>query len=246
MKNISLGLVILPLLIISCTNDTIDTTYAFDSKASGKKSEKKESLLHNLTPENPANIYDYAGKLHNAFLDLYLSGNYQHNTIAQISKRIQKIANGNSDGTLLKLQPMVSKNLEEIQKIVKNPEAALQDAISNASMADEAKNSLFNFMNAALFWENEEYEAIYQSIISYESSVINNDEFSDEDKQIILTVSSITRYSLYYNKKRKDEDWETSVGNRVGAVGGDVKSSFSTISRSLIAGIMINNLVANR
>ena len=246
MKNISLGLVILPLLIISCTTDTIDTADTVDSKVSGKKSEKGARLVQILSPENPENVYDYVGKLHNDLLETYLAGNYQYSTNTQISEQLEAIVAMNSDVALLNLETSVAVNLEEIQAIVNNPEAKLDDAIANSSMTTAAKISLSSFMSAALLWKNEEYAAIYQSIISYESAVISNTEFSVEDKRIILTTSSIARYSIYYDKKPPyDEDWETSVGNRVGAVSGAVDNSLTAISRSLIVRIMISNLVAD-
>ena len=88
MKNISLRLVILPLLIVSCTTDAIDNIESIDSKISNKKSAKSARLMQNMAPENPANIYDFSGKLHNDILDAYLSVNYQCNTIGQISQQI--------------------------------------------------------------------------------------------------------------------------------------------------------------
>ena len=42
---------------------------------------------------------------------------------------------------------------------------------------------------------------------------------SSEDKRIILTTTSIIRYSAY-KKKRKDKDWETSVTSIAAAVSG--------------------------
>ena len=246
MKNISLGLVILSLLIISCTTDTSGTADTINSKVSGKKSEKGARLLQSLIPENPANVYDYVGKLHNDLLEAYLAGNYQYSSIAQISEQVNAIAIANSDAALLNLEPNLSDNLEEIQEIIDNPEAKLDEAITNSSMTNAAKTSLSSFMNATLLWKNEEYGAIYQFIISYESAVMTNTNFSDEDKRIILTTSSIARYSLYYDKQPPhDEDWDTSVGNRVGGVSGAIDNSFTAVCRSLITGIMINNVVAD-
>ena len=114
MKNISLGLLILPLLIISCTTDAIDTADTIDSKISGKKSEKGARLMQTLSPENPENVYDYAGKLHNDLLETYLAGNYQYSTIAQISEQVEAIVAMNSDVALLNLERGVPVNLEEI------------------------------------------------------------------------------------------------------------------------------------
>ena len=246
MKNISLCLVIFPLLIISCTADNIDTSdNSTDSNVNSKKLEKSARLVENLTPENPANVYDLAGKLHNDILDTYLEGSYQYNTISQISQQIETIAVANNDLALLNFATNVPVNLEEIQAIVNNPEAELDEAIVNSSMTNAAKGSLSSFMNAALLWENEEYGTIYQSIVSYESSVMTNSQFSSEDKRIILTTSSIARYSLYYSKERKDKDWETSVGNRVGGASGALDQSLTAIKMALITGISQNNLVTD-
>lgn len=243
MKNISLGLVILPLLIISCTTDSIDNTESINGKVSSEKSEKSARLVQNLTPENPANIYDLAGKLHNDILDIYLAGNYQYTTIAQISQQVEAIAAEDNDLMLLKSGKNLPINLEVIQEIVNNPQAKLDEAIANSTMTNVAKGSLSSFMNDVLLWENDEYGAIYQFIISYESSVMTNPQFNDEDKRIILTTSSIIRYSLYFTKERKDEDWDSSVGNRVGGLSGAINNSSIAIRRSLVTGIMINNLV---
>ena len=248
MKNISLGLVILPLLIISCTTERIDNDESIgtlDSKVSAKKSEKSAGVGQNLIPENPANVYDYAGKLHNELLDVYLAGNYQYSTILQISEQVQAIAAENEDVALLNSATSILANLEEIQEIIDNPEGKLDNLLANSSMTDAAKISLYSFMNATLLWENEDYEIIYQSIISYESAVMDSTEFNDEDKRVILTTSSIARYSIYYEKKRKDEDWDSNVGNRVGAVSGALDNSFIAIIRSLITEIVINNLVTD-
>ncbi|MDI6033364.1 hypothetical protein QLS91_09790 [Flavobacterium sp. LB2P84] len=246
MKNISLCLVVFPLLIISCSADSVDTSdNSTDSKVNSKKLEKSARLVENLPPENPANVYDLAGKLHNDILDTYLAGNYQYNTISQISQQIEAIAVMNNDLAILNFATNVPVNLEEIQAIVNNPEAELDEAIVNSSMTNAAKGSLSTFMNAALLWENEEYGTIYQSIVSYESSVMTNSQFSSEDKRIILTTSSIARYSLYYSKERKDKDWETSVGNRVGGASGALDQSLTAIKMALITGISQNNLVTD-
>lgn len=243
MKNISLGLVILPLLIVSCTTDSIDNTESINGKVSSEKSEKSARLVQNLTPENPANIYDLAGNLHNDILDIYLAGNYQYTTIAQISQQVEAIAAANNDLMLLNLGTNLPINLDIIQETVNNPQAKLDEAIANSTMTNLAKGSLSSFMNDVLLWENDEYGAIYQSIISYESSVMTNPQFNNEEKRIILTTSSIVRHSLYYAKERKDEDWDSSVGNRVGGLSGAINNSSIAIRRSLVTGIMINNLV---
>jgi hypothetical protein len=245
MKNISFPLVILQLLTISCTPDTIDNIERIDSTVSMKKLEKSTHVVQNPIPENPANIYDFAGKLHNDILDVYLAGNYQHTTIAQISQQIEAIAAANTELMLLDTGTNPPLNLNIIQEIVNNPQLQLDQSITNSSMTSAAKGSLSSFMNDVVLWENHPYEEIYQNVISYESSVIANSGFSNEDKRIILTTSSIVRYSIYYNLIRKDKDWPPSAGHRVGGVSGSIENSTTAIKRSLITGIMIRTLVTH-
>ena len=246
MKNISLYLMILSLLIISCSADPIDTASSINNKESSKKSEKTARMTESLPPANSENVYDYAGKFHNKLLEAYLAGNYQDSTMVQISEQVLAIAASNSDLALLDLEMNIPANLEEMEAIVHSPETMLNETIANSSMTTAAKNSLSSFMDAVLLWENEEYEVIYQSIISYESVVLTNPQFSSEDKRIILTSSAITRYSLYYNTQPPyDEDWETSVGNRVGGVSGAIENPFTAITNALITGIITNNISTN-
>lgn len=206
MKNLSLWLLIVPLLIVSCTADTIDSADSITNK-SGGKSEESARLVHNLTPENPANAYDIAGKLNNDILDVYLASNDNYDTTAAISQQFE--------------------------------------AITSSSMTYEAKLSLSSFMSAVLLWENAEYEQIHQAIISYESSVMAHSQFNIADKRIILTTSSMVRYSLFYVKERKDKDWESIVGNRVGG-GSDVVDKLATAAKmALITRILQKNLAAD-
>jgi hypothetical protein len=240
MKNLLLLLVVLASLLVSCTSESIDNTKILDDGLIENKSKKTAKLLQNLSPENPANEYDIAGKIHNDILDVYLSGNYSYNTIAQISQKVDSISALNSD--ILNMATSLPCNFQEIQETVDDPQIKLEQAIANSSMTNAAKISLSNFMDSILLWETNEYAIIHQSIISFEASVISNTEFSNEDKRIILTTSSIARYSSYYAKERKDKDWETSVGNRVGAVQGAVANSSTAINKSIVTGLIIQNL----
>jgi hypothetical protein len=243
MKNISFSLVILSLLIVSCTTDSIDIVESINNKVNNTESEKTARLVQDLTPENPANIYDFAGKLHNDILDVYLAGNYHHTTLAQISQQIESVAAANNNLLLLDTGINLSVDLNIIQEIINNPQVKLDQAIVNSTMTSAAKDSLSSFMSNVILWNNQSYEEIYESIISYESDVISNPTFNNEDKRIILTTSSIIRYSIYYEIVEKDKDWDTSTGHRVAGLIGAIDNSSLAIKRSLVTGIMIHNLI---
>jgi hypothetical protein len=236
--------ILFPFLITSCTDDLY--IESIDNEViDKKKSRRSASKVAELNPENPANQYDVAGKVHNDILEIYLMGNYQYSTIAQISEQVESIASLNSYLMTLNLDNDIPINTLEISNIVNHPSLTLNQIMVNCSMTDPAKISLSNFIESLMQQKDGEYENIYQSIISYESLVMGNTQFNNEDRRIILTVSSIARYSLFYDKKRKDEDWDTSVGNLVGGVSGAINNSSTAVKMALITGISQNNHVTD-
>lgn len=239
MKNLLLSVVVFASLLISCTNDThFDETGILNNNIINHKETSK--LNQTLGPENPANAFDYTGKIHNDILDVYLSGNYSASTAAEIVQKVDSIAALNSE--FLSLEANIPINFIEIQSIIDAPYTQLQQEIAACPMTNNAKNCLSSFMDSLQLWETDEYAVIHQSVVSWEDSVINNPQFSSEEKRIILTSSSIARHSMYYAKERKDKDWETSVGNRAGAVQGAASNCSTAINRSVVAGLLIYNL----
>lgn len=239
MKNL-LSLVIIISLLASCTSENIESTKNIDNSTAKEKSIKTGKMLTGLQPENTANPYDIAGKIHNDILDAYLTGYHTCSTIAEVSQKVDSISALNND--LLSLETSSPVINGEIQEIIDNAQTALEQAIASSPMTSTAKDCLSGFMASMLLWEANEYSIIHQSIISFEAAVLSNVQFSQEEKRIILTTSSITRYAIYYTRERKDKDWETSVGNRVGAVQGAVANSSAAVKRSTVAGIMIQNM----
>ena len=241
MKNLLLMLVIIVSLLVSCTNENIDeNTTLVENSLTKAKPKHSGKMTQTTSPENPDNPYDIAGKIHNDILDSYLAASYSFTTMLQISHKVDSISALNTDFS--NLAATLPLNFGEIQATVDTPQLKLEQAIANSGMTNAAKICLANFMDSIVLWETDEYEVIHPSIISFETSVINNTQFTNEDKRIILTTSSIARYSIYYAKEIKDKDWETSVGNRVGALQGAIANSSTAVNRSVLTGIIIQNL----
>lgn len=219
MKNLLVMLVIIFSLLVSCTNENIDEkTTLVENSLSKTKPRHSGKMIQTTSPENPDNPYDIAGKIHNDILDSYLTASYPFTTIVQISHKVDSISALNNDFT--NLETTLPLNFGEIQETYNTPQRKLEQAIANSGMTNAAKICLANFMDSIALGETGEYELLHPSIISFETSVISNTQFTAEDKRIILTTSSIVRYSIYYKKERKDKDWETSVGNRAGTLQG--------------------------
>ena len=195
------------------------------------------------TPKNNTNPYDTIGRIQNQVLDIYLSANHNHSTIEQINGEIELITNNYGNTSIgNSTQAPFSIGLQ-INNIVNAPQSSLNTIIANSHLTNQAKTNLSGFINSLLFLKNEEYEDIYEFIITYESSIVGNMVFNNEDKRIILTISSLARYSFYYEKKRKDKDWETSVGNIVASVSGALENSLTAVSMALVTGISQNTIV---
>ncbi|MBS7230972.1 hypothetical protein KHA90_08045 [Flavobacterium psychroterrae] len=113
---------------------------------------------------------------------------------------------------------------EMIVAILADPEVKLVELIEASSLSVEVKNSLYGFVFDLVNRQQTDYEDVYSFIISYEAAVIADSSLQTDEKDTILKVSAISRYSLYA-EARKDRDWETAVTNKKGSLdysGGEI------------------------
>ncbi|KFF13756.1 hypothetical protein [Flavobacterium hydatis] len=244
MKTISLWVVILSSLLISCTNDEVSTT-------NENASEEVDQISTGLSPTdvaNPVNPYDKLGVAYEDILTIYetLDTN-SDTTILRISERVSKIALQNKDLMSLNMGNNTSVvSPQEIEVLLKNPMSCLQETLAKSSMTIEAKRCLFDFINSLLLQEKEEYDIIYQHILRFEISVMNNSTFTISDKKIILSSSSLAKYILRIIKKRKDPDWKTSIGNFEGAVKGVIYSPLQGVTTAVVLDIIKQKNILSR
>ncbi|MFH7012390.1 hypothetical protein ACHRV5_10985 [Flavobacterium sp. FlaQc-52] len=231
MKKILLLLVLLPSLLISCSSEEI-------MEASQTLTEPN-STAESPMPGNAANPYDAAGRAHNNILDLYEAMNTVNDTtITMISNRVKEIALANTDVMLLNTGYSTTVlSPEEIGEIVIDPAANLNTVITASTLTAGAKTSLSHFIDSLLLLEKEKYEVIYQFIISYETTVIDNGQFNNFDKRALLLTTSLLRHWYFHIRERRDPDWGKSKGNAVGALKGALKGPFTAVTGSLVVGI---------
>ena len=241
MKNLSSGFIILSTLIISCTTDN-------DVQA------KKQSLTDAATisvlkaqevnPENTSNAYDVYGKAHSDILDIYENDHYNYPTIGQISGQVEVIVGTGTFFPGLGLNDGVAVTSASISQLVNSPAARAKAVIENSNMAAAAKISFEGFVDYLILHDADDYEKNHSYIIQYEA-VVSGSAFNTGDKKAILIASSISRYSLFRSKRRKDKDWETSVGNIVGGVEGSLENEASAVKKAVVAGIAFKTSVTN-
>jgi len=103
---------------------------------------------------------------------------------------------------------------EMISGILANPMLRLAELIDNSTLSTGIKTNLGDFVSDLVDRQNDDYDAVYSFIVAYETAVVTDALLQEDEKDTILKVSSISRYSLYEEARDRDRDWETSVTNK--------------------------------
>lgn len=233
MKNLKVWLVILPLFTIACsdeyTGEITETAHMAESaKTSG------------IGPDNPANPFDIAGSIHNEILETLNETNFSSQSIEDITILIDSVSAVYPELVALSSYSTLSTRLSEITWIV-NDYDAIDDVLMASTLGVSAKTSFLTFVNSLPLTANDPYEDIHSMIVSYEEDVLANTGFTADDKRILLTTTSVVRYSAY--RERKDKDWETSVTKIAATVSGAEQGLVLGLKMALTVGICKNNNV---
>ena len=231
MKNFKIWLVILPLLTTACSDE-----YVTDKTESSQGNLMKKS---DPEPGNSANPYDLAGSVHNAILETLDSTDLDSLSIEDVAYLVDSIAIVQTELAHLPAASALSTKITEITWLV-NDEDAIEDVLELSPLGSSAQTSLGTFINSALLLANAPYKDIYSMITGYEATVLSSAGFTNNEKRIILTTTSIVRYS-FYRKKRKDKDWETNVGNIAATVSGAEEGTVMGLKMAVTVGACINN-----
>lgn len=193
-------------LLISCSTDS-------DFNGSeNKKSAIIKSKGNLANPQNTANTFDFKGKSYYDELTRYWLQNPYPNSMEEITQQI----------SFLQLQfkgPSTNKKLiyftdEIVESIMADPDQSMILIVQNSALSSFAKISLINFLKVLIEKRELEFSISYSYIVDYEDTVIADSYFSEDDRETILTVTSISRYSLYSAAERKDRDWDKSGANK--------------------------------
>ncbi|KGO85891.1 hypothetical protein Q765_13745 [Flavobacterium rivuli WB 3.3-2 = DSM 21788] len=238
MKNFLPGTALLCFALLSCTTEAIQSG-ATEQTLNANQAFVSRQGLGDATPANTQNPYDFAGAAQNELLDLYLDGNYSYSSIEEVSEKVALLAVQHYALDGQDTPPTISQ--EQIAAILTNPSGALGAIGTSPTLSAPAATGFSEFMVTLDAAQDATFEELYSLIIAYETTVINNPDYSSADKEVILTSTSIARYTIYYRKKRKDRDWDTSVGNIVAGASGAEENTISAVSMAVVTGISINN-----
>lgn len=238
MKNLKVWLVILPLFTIACSDEyTGEITETAHMTESAKRLTVSAKRL-GIGPDNPANPFDMAGSIHNEILGTLDETTFSSQSIEDITILIDSVSAVYPELVPLSSYSTLSTRLSEITWIVNNYDA-INDVLVASTLGVSAKTSFLTFVNSLALIANNPYEDIHSMIVSYEESILTNTGFTTDDKRILLTTTSVVRYSAY--RERKDKDWETSVTKIAATVSGAEQSLVLGLKMALIVGICKNS-----
>lgn len=241
MKTLTLWTIIL-ILFSSCSDDE---TVASEQNANGS-STSAINRKTGLTAQNIANAYDYAGQLYYDISDSYLAEGNTTGTTAETITKIEIIANKYVEFQTQRPATYTSPTASRIDNILSNQQLTATNIISNSSLSAKAKISLTGFLTSLMTYHNlkADYEIVHQFIVGYEAIIINDMLINSNDKRLILTTASISRYVFYFAKKHKrkpkDRDWEISWGHIVAGFEGSEDNTAKGIIMSSVCSIVDN------
>ncbi|WP_333696414.1 hypothetical protein [Flavobacterium sp.] len=235
MKNFYLFLFSI-LFLISCDReDSFDTDF--------EKNKLSTARTGFIAPTNSSNVYDETGAIFAELFEAY----YEHpNLPIQLDSIVTFIDEATSKHPYFLSHSDFDFSLfptPKIQAILLSPETHLHDALDTSVLSTPAKAAFESFLST-LFLQiesDEKYETVYDSILDYESFVLDEHTYSGTEKKFLLRITSIARHALYHKNKRPkkntDPDWNWLTTCIVGSVYGLNTDTPTSISVALKTGI---------
>ena len=236
MKNLSLWVLTITILSISCTND-------FTADSELKEINSLESSSSKLSKSNVSSFAKNSLTLQidQLLSQFYDQSNFDAESILSINQAIHSTGNTTVSLATGNLN-LTNSSIDVIRNVVNQSQGLFELNVDNPSMTVAGKSSLSNFIENIMQFNNGDYESMLQSIALYQSNINNDNSYTSEDKCVILAISSIAGSSLFYEKKRGDKDWDTAVGNKVYDFIPTDQVTFKTVRMALLSGIIQNNL----
>lgn len=227
MKHLKLWLIILPLFTIACSDEyTNEKTQTSQTSNSLKKIDSDSN--------NSVNPFDRAANIYNKILDTLDQHDFNSHSIEEVANLVDSVSKQYPELDVLSTDADLSKKLPEIKWIINNKDA-INKVLISSSIGEDARKSLSLFVISLMQSANDPYVNVRSMIVSYEEYVLGNTKFSPDDKQILLTTTSVVGYSV--KRKRNDKDWETSVTKIAATVSGANQDIVLSLKMALTVGI---------
>lgn len=205
MKNL-LTIFALSCLLISCATDS-----DFNLRLNSTTLEESENIQ--TGPGNKLNPFDKAGILYYNTLADYQNNKQIPNSVGEMTEQI-KFISSRIDKKMKSEKRVIVFNDSIVESIMSDPDNCMINIVQNSELTSYAKGNLINFLQGLINKRQLDFTVSYNYIVDYEGTVIDDSSLEADETETILTITSISRYSLYSETERKDKDWDLSAGNK--------------------------------
>ena len=230
---------IVPVLCVcffmSCsTDDTALNTVATttDSASDGKITKKNM-----INPVNAANAYDYVGQLQAEILGEYLEGYPVQPAAAGTIINVEAVADSNPDFVSISSSYPGLNTTDVVWTMgkINYPDVVM----GKGQLSVRGKLSMGEFIAMIDSFQNEPDNEVLVTIKNFETIVINDSYLNQTDKQVILSATSIARYSMSLTGNGERGWLKTKFGITASA---RCSKACEAITMSVTANLLSDNL----
>jgi len=197
MKNLLLtGLII---FLGSCSNDSLDNSdLSLISKETNNKGESLDLKKRTASKENFKEV---------------AAGDYILLVPAQLKEKIISVLKAQHGRNELKTFEKSSSALDTISS-TEDPVSTLYIIVDESTLRSSLKLDVKGYIVNLGNLRGQQYQIVDDFIIQYEISKRQDSTLLTDEKESILSISSISEAVLFSEKERKDRDWETSTTSK--------------------------------
>lgn len=231
--------------LFSCS-EASDVEVLNSSQVDLSYSNKLSDSTSLISPFNPANSYDYVGQLHH---ELYLEYYAQQNdslSLSRVITKVEALANQNVIFESYFVTPYHFYGVTEVSNLLACDTLCIDTILANSALTIVAKNKMKTFLTDFHFHfeKNIESGPVLEYVFQFENQIMNSKDLLESDKAILLSTTSIARFSVYERKRRPkkntDPDWDSLITNLLGNIIGSDYGIENGLTSSLICGILSN------
>lgn len=215
-------------------------------------------------PSNSDNPYDYYGLVHNQGVEAYMATGMNDTDVEKVVESTNTLLleetdfndyfGGGAMATASMLAPLVSDFPDNMEEVI--------SAGNASSKVQDKLNEFTNYFLEVIDGEEITYEDAYNYIIEFESQILGQKSWTAEEREQLLSVTSVGRYSFFlWSNEQKAGDlsskgkgknttqakrpWWNWVVIGVADIGGAVVGSAGGPAAGVGAGASASNLANN-
>ncbi|WP_199117782.1 hypothetical protein [Pedobacter sp. ASV28] len=234
------------LALVSCAKENTTLSAQHDLSLSSKIELSNSAIVAVDPARNPNNPFDEVGKVHDQLFEAYFAMTTHDKSIAGIAAEVESLAAASHAFSGIRGASTSRNTAAKLQSLVGTETTAVSDAINKSSLSQYAKSSLQNFCDkiVVLYPSVDEFDPLFTFIANYESQLAGDSKLTPVEREKILTVTSITRYSTYKGKKKpkknNDSDWDMMGFGLAGSIDGIEKNPAESIITAFSAKVLQN------